>query len=527
MEISEAVSSEALQAAVASGALRLTDTATSTDLELAVDQPVHEGRQAGRRVVLTPTTPLEGGSALELDIEPAALVDAFQNRPTEAFTLPITWPVTNEVLFDDTPPRVEQVAVRGGVVEIELSEEADLSAVATAVTIAGQTPTWELGDDRYSLHTAEPLPTGTYPLTIRSEPLDLAGLGLSQAFSTGLAVNGTDQLVYAAPNPGVTSSSATRNHLGFHGHGFDSETGLMYFRNRYYDPETARFLTGDPIGFVDCPSLYAYAGNSPANYSDPLGLLLRTGNSELEVIKQAVSNVGYGGLASKLKLIAGEVRIELRDRRDWIHAAQKSRTMSLLFHAIQDLDVFISLQFVTDPSLVADAGGGTDPDTWVDDKKRFYSGEIRIDPGIVRNERFRLGLRPGDSQRLGSGDFWRFGWWDARLDAIVIHELGHAYGGKDLRVIFFKALPTGSAGIPTNQYAVDREDDYRREAGLGEPPRGVHDTPVVYCPGGAWSAEKCQRRQYCRARRNPLDIDGPACQEAWEEYKATLGRERN
>ena len=38
------------------------------------------------------------------------------------------------------------------------------------------------------------------------------------------------------------------------------------------DSEMGRFLTADPLGYVDGPSQYGFAGNSPANRSDPLGL---------------------------------------------------------------------------------------------------------------------------------------------------------------------------------------------------------------------------------------------------------------
>jgi RHS repeat-associated protein len=32
----------------------------------------------------------------------------------------------------------------------------------------------------------------------------------------------------------------------FQGQRLDEETGLYYFKSRYYDPETGRFITRDP-----------------------------------------------------------------------------------------------------------------------------------------------------------------------------------------------------------------------------------------------------------------------------------------
>jgi RHS repeat-associated protein len=69
-----------------------------------------------------------------------------------------------------------------------------------------------------------------------------------------------------------TASSAAANAFGFHGLLEDDETGLLYARNRFFDPEMGRFVSMDPLGYVDGPNAYAYGMNSPANYSDPMGL---------------------------------------------------------------------------------------------------------------------------------------------------------------------------------------------------------------------------------------------------------------
>lgn len=53
----------------------------------------------------------------------------------------------------------------------------------------------------------------------------------------------------------------------------DPETGWHYNLHRYYDPDTGRYLTPDPIGLDGGPNLYAYAGASPAMLADPAGLM--------------------------------------------------------------------------------------------------------------------------------------------------------------------------------------------------------------------------------------------------------------
>jgi RHS repeat-associated protein len=59
--------------------------------------------------------------------------------------------------------------------------------------------------------------------------------------------------------------------FGFTGRQYDPETGLYYYRARYYSPYLGQFLTTDPIGTKDDPNLYMYVGLDPANATDPTG----------------------------------------------------------------------------------------------------------------------------------------------------------------------------------------------------------------------------------------------------------------
>lgn len=53
----------------------------------------------------------------------------------------------------------------------------------------------------------------------------------------------------------------------------DEGNGLLYMRARFYDPEIGRFISKDPIGFAGGDlNLYAYVGNNPSNFIDPMGL---------------------------------------------------------------------------------------------------------------------------------------------------------------------------------------------------------------------------------------------------------------
>ncbi|MFI9174239.1 putative T7SS-secreted protein [Streptomyces lincolnensis] len=67
------------------------------------------------------------------------------------------------------------------------------------------------------------------------------------------------------------TDSTTYTPLRFPGQYYDPETGLHYNYFRHYDPETARYLTPDPLGLGPAPNPCAYVDN-PYTWSDALGL---------------------------------------------------------------------------------------------------------------------------------------------------------------------------------------------------------------------------------------------------------------
>ncbi|NJP49210.1 hypothetical protein HCJ93_03745 [Streptomyces sp. SBST2-5] len=98
---------------------------------------------------------------------------------------------------------------------------------------------------------------------------------LTDALGTVVGLAGTDGSLATsyAYEPGgmpTVSGEPTSNTHTFTGRE-DDGTGLLYYRDRYYDPQTGRFISQDPSGHSGGVNLYQYALASPTTYTDPSG----------------------------------------------------------------------------------------------------------------------------------------------------------------------------------------------------------------------------------------------------------------
>jgi len=73
------------------------------------------------------------------------------------------------------------------------------------------------------------------------------------------------------------TTSATDNHILFTGRWLDNDTNLYYYRARWYEPESGRFVTRDPLGVMGGVNLYGYAENNSIRFNDPKGLKVNWG----------------------------------------------------------------------------------------------------------------------------------------------------------------------------------------------------------------------------------------------------------
>lgn len=91
------------------------------------------------------------------------------------------------------------------------------------------------------------------------------------------------------------SISQISNRFMFTGREYDAETGLYYYRARYYSAELGRFINRDPAEDDRLFNLYTYANSNPLKYKDPWGQrpnydeALKTARDEVETEKPSVS----------------------------------------------------------------------------------------------------------------------------------------------------------------------------------------------------------------------------------------------
>jgi RHS repeat-associated protein len=154
---------------------------------------------------------------------------------------------------------------------------------------------------------------------------EVDGLGSVTSLTSGA---GAIANTYTYDSFGTASTGSTTNRFQYTAREFDSESGLYYYRARYYDPAVGRFLSEDPATKVASKNRYSYVSGRPIDYIDPLGLF----SLNISEIKTAVTapwwdftNWGFGRTDFSEKLDVKCVSVECGG---W----QRRITLSAKFH---------------------------------------------------------------------------------------------------------------------------------------------------------------------------------------------------
>ncbi|HXE91368.1 MAG TPA: RHS repeat-associated core domain-containing protein [Terriglobales bacterium] len=162
---------------------------------------------------------------------------------------------------------------------------------------------------RYTATLAVDEPLAIHRRAISSY-VETDGLGSVSSLtdSSGSAIGA---YVYDSFGSLTSPEGAVTNSVRYTAREFDTETGLYFYRARYYDPSSSRFISEDPIGFKAGINYYRYVRNNPANFTDPKGLYELKGFPAAEAAQMSIA---IGHLAAKLRSNPCCIDPKLRDR---------------------------------------------------------------------------------------------------------------------------------------------------------------------------------------------------------------------
>lgn len=215
---------------------------------------------------------------------------------------------------------------------------------------------------------------------------------------------------------------------GFSGHNTLDEIGLVHMGGRIYDPTLGRFLSADPIvkglGNVESYNRYAYALNSPLNYTDPSG---------------------YSWLSKAWKKLRRSVKKRFGLANLIVITPEAGRTLFTMKVVGREMARFAARnkyagEILSVAGMVACAGSGPMAPACVGTLQGWMSASIAYENGASVGEALFAGVYSGGLAYMNAGVAGLIG--DAKLGAM---RSGIAHGG---RGAYFAAMRRqGGRGI--------------------------------------------------------------------------------
>ena len=164
----------------------------------------------------------------------------------------------NRVMVDDNGTVTEKLYVQGSLPSVVAEYDGD-DNLSTRHILMGSTRLADIGT------------TGGLPVATRYYHAD--GLASTRILTDADGiVTATASYNAFGSIRSASGESVSDGWVGTLGVERDNATGLIFMRNRYYDPVAGRFTQRDPIGYTAGDvNWYRYCGNAPEDYYDPFG----------------------------------------------------------------------------------------------------------------------------------------------------------------------------------------------------------------------------------------------------------------
>jgi len=226
--------------------------------------------------IFSSSAPLPQNEELTLTIT-TELEDLSGNTLRNEFSQTFSCTETDIIIYDRVPPEIQSVRLISNSFFIEFSEEIDSASITDSIELKTSSGTIPGQITSENPKTAKLTPSislsrnSQYTITVKATVKDLSGKTLSESLPKEFTYQGSDLLIFQKPDPNQRKESSIGNTTLFQGREYDPETGLYYFRARYYHPELGRFLSEDPLGYKDSFNLSQAFLLNPLNFSDPYG----------------------------------------------------------------------------------------------------------------------------------------------------------------------------------------------------------------------------------------------------------------
>ena len=135
---------------------------------------------------------------------------------------------------------------------------------------------------------------GVYSLTDYTNTL--AGMQPAPAESAGPTVvyGARGALSQLEPQGAAGTDHEPDNQIGYAGYVFNPEIQAYTVRFRHYSPQLGRWLSRDPLGYVDGLNSREYVTSSPSTWNDPLGLKKGSFSEQFQMLLDARANCTEG-----------------------------------------------------------------------------------------------------------------------------------------------------------------------------------------------------------------------------------------